>query len=46
LQSAFAIVVLPIPGGPARRRFGISPFSTNSLNVFLVVSGRIQSSIT
>ena len=46
LQSAFATVVLPHPAGPARRRLGISPFSTNSLNVFLVSSGRIQSSIT
>ena len=45
LISIFASVVLPIPGGPARRRLGISPLFRNSLKVFLIPSGRIQSSI-
>ena len=45
LQSALATVVLPQPGGPERRRFGTSPLSRKSWNVFFTFCGRIQSSI-
>ena len=45
LHRALATVVLPHPGGPDKRRLGTSPLSRKALNVFLILSGRIHSSI-